>query len=53
MKYEHWTADGWLCVTPAKAGVRLQTTLDGLTVTPDDVPALIAAIRMAAGVEEN
>ncbi|BDM70581.1 hypothetical protein HEK616_40680 [Streptomyces nigrescens] len=53
VKYEHWTADGGLYVTPARAGVRLQTTLDGLIIAPDEVPALIAAIRIAAGLEEN
>ncbi|MGW1828852.1 hypothetical protein ACWCO0_09580 [Streptomyces tubercidicus] len=53
MRYEHWTADGGLYVTPARAGVRLQTTLDGLIIAPDEVSALIAAIRIAAGLEEN
>ncbi|MFD9205944.1 hypothetical protein ACFVZM_06650 [Streptomyces sioyaensis] len=56
MRYRYVDADDdALTVQPEApgAGVYLNTDPNGVVVPPADVPALIAAIRIAAGLEEN
>ncbi|MFI7096406.1 hypothetical protein [Streptomyces lydicus] len=57
MRYRYIDDDGDALTVqpngPGEVGVFISTDPLGVVVFPEDVPALIAAIRLAAGLEES